>query len=56
VTRSTEKVKTKEVRTMTAYLIVEENVTDPEGFQKYRQGESQPPLHTLGEKSWQRVE
>ena len=23
---------------MTAYLIVEENVTDPEGFQKYRQG------------------
>jgi uncharacterized protein (DUF1330 family) len=23
---------------MTAYLIVEENVTDPEGFQKYRKG------------------
>ena len=23
---------------MTAYMIVEENVTDPEGFQKYRQG------------------
>ena len=41
---------------MTAYMIVEENVTDPEGFQKYRQGESQPPFNTLGEKSLQQVE
>jgi uncharacterized protein (DUF1330 family) len=23
---------------MSAYMIVEEHVTDPEGFQKYRQG------------------
>jgi uncharacterized protein (DUF1330 family) len=40
---------------MTAYFIVEEDVTDPEGYQKYRKGESQQPFNTLGEKSLLRV-